>query len=148
MRNLDAGLPILRERLIKTGISTTTTGVLLMKAETPPTPTARTAMNNGYGSPFSRSRPPANISIAPHFSSAKLIMNMAAMARGAGFEKTSRSCFTVGRWLEPVVTLTTSKMEKALMAVTSTGTFSKMKLTTVATTNALTNMISQLTINT
>ena len=76
------------ESCTKTGIITTTTGVLFMIAEARTTAPIRTAIAIRGLVRASRSAKPVSRSSAPVRTSAPITMNIAAMVQGAGFENT------------------------------------------------------------
>ena len=136
MSNLDAGTSIRRARLRTTGRKTTTTGVLLMKAEI----TATTRIIGGRikmsGILGSLARSAATESIAPHFSSAALRINIAATAIGPAFENTAIASFGVS-------SPSTKSRAKALIADSSVGIFSQIKAASSTTSNKRVKAISQ-----
>jgi hypothetical protein len=122
--NFEDETPRVRDRLMTIGNKTTTTGVLLIKAERKATNTNKTNVNLTY--PYLQNFPSASVtcSMRWHRFRDALIINIAAIVRGASFEKTEKTSLVLGQLslrLKPEMTKIRPINESA---VTSTLTFS------------------------
>jgi hypothetical protein len=143
MSNFEEETPNVRDKLITTGNRTTTTGVLLIKADTKATIASKAKVNFVY--PYLQNLLSASdaCSITRQRFRAALITNIAAIVSGASLAKTDSTLSRLGHCSlkpNPEMAMITPNNTRA---VTSTLTFSNTKETSAANNNPNASIVSQ-----